>query len=126
MLLIRILYIFSNFYFFIIFPDIAIGGTEYIEKGQNIEVTCNATSPSPNYEPAPSIIQWFKGSEKLESSPESPFLISQHVVGKTLYSTLIVYKAELEHTGDYICRVPDLKAAERFKVTVLNGNNFPF
>ena len=30
-------------------------------------------------------------------------------------------QAKLENGGDYICRVPDLNAAERFKVSVLNG-----
>ncbi|KAK3097210.1 hypothetical protein FSP39_007524 [Pinctada imbricata] len=94
-----------------------ISGPAFIDKGQPIVLTCNASGPI-----TPDDIDWFKDGKKVRSSAEHISIRSiRNAETKTLYSTLKIKHGEMTDSGTYICRSSDLEI-ESHNLMVLNGN----
>ncbi|GFO49806.1 leucine-rich repeats and immunoglobulin-like domains protein 1 [Plakobranchus ocellatus] len=83
---------------------ISITGKKYVDLGEKIELTCNASGGKV----VPDEIDWFKGGDKINSKEKqySHVLIvkSQEIATRTFTSQLIIDHSKLSDTGNYICR----------------------
>ncbi|XP_067667724.1 kin of IRRE-like protein 2 isoform X2 [Haliotis asinina] len=102
-------------------PDIRISGEKYVEKGQKINLTCNATGE----EHPPDDLDWFKNGNKLSSSIKDQIAIQKRVslTTRTIVSILQISNADLDDAGVYICRTSDLQITSA-RVNVLNAHTY--
>lgn len=97
---------------------IKIEGKSYVEKGEKIVLTCNATGELF----PPDDIDWFKDGLKIKESTRSGISISKFRITetRTLHSVLEIDQSVMEDSGNYICRSSDLAITDK-NVMVLNG-----
>ncbi|KAK3698700.1 hypothetical protein RRG08_046202 [Elysia crispata] len=83
---------------------ISITGKKYVDLGEKIELTCNASGGKV----MPDEIDWFKGGDKIDSGEkkyEHVFILkSQFIASNSFTSTLIINHSKLTDSGNYICR----------------------
>ena len=89
--------------------DIYITGSEYVETGDQIRLTCIATGVI-SY---PDDLDWFKDGHELQTDVFNGVNISKSVdsEAKAIRSDLVIYKSNLEDIGIYVCRSSDLAIA---------------
>lgn len=97
---------------------IKIGGKSYVEKGEKIVLTCNATGEL--YPPED--IDWFLDGQKIKQNQLRGITIAKFRVAetKTLHSQLEIDHSEMSDGGNYICRSSDLEITNKH-VMVLNA-----
>ncbi|KAH3836505.1 hemicentin-1-like [Dreissena polymorpha] len=101
-------------------PSIHISGTQFVEKGSPILLTCNVTSDD-----MPQSVDWFFEGRVVQTSYERNVYIHQQVSlsERLLTSTLSIGHAQIADTGKYVCRASkDL--ATRINVDVLNAETY--
>ena len=96
--------------------DIQISAPPYVNIGDIIELTCNASTldfPTDD-------IDWFIDGKELKDNYK--INIDKHVslVDKFIHSTLTVLDAKLADAGTYVCRTSDRQITST-KVHVLSG-----
>ena len=98
--------------------EIRITGEKYVEKGQKINLTCNATGESH----PPDDLDWFKNGNKLLTNYRDEIFIQKRVslTTKTIVSILEIENADMDDAGVYICRTSDLQITST-RINVLNG-----
>ncbi|KAL4227506.1 hypothetical protein ACF0H5_012950 [Mactra antiquata] len=99
-------------------PSIHLSGTQIVEKGSPIRLTCNATGD----DSPPQSIDWFKDGSRLQTSYANQIYIHQHVsiTDHAIASTLDIDKARMSDMGLYVCRA-SRNLATRMQVDVLNA-----
>ncbi|KAL3867229.1 hypothetical protein ACJMK2_044445 [Sinanodonta woodiana] len=99
-------------------PRVQMSGPEFVEKGEKVILTCNATGI--NYPPEE--MDWFRNGQKLLSDVESGIEIYKRVSisSKSITSILEIKRATMEDDGTYICRSSDLHISSK-KLNVLNA-----
>ncbi|XP_067667725.1 leucine-rich repeats and immunoglobulin-like domains protein 1 isoform X1 [Haliotis asinina] len=99
--------------------DIRISGEKYVEKGQKINLTCNATGE----EHPPDDLDWFKNGDKLSTNYGNGIFIQKRVslTTKTIVSILEIKNADMNDAGVYICRTSGLQITS-LRVNVLNAH----
>ena len=108
---------------FFIFTDITISGTQFVEKGASIHITCNVSAQQhTSRNSLPKYLGWFKDGLRVETSASDDIYITQHVSSndKTVISAVDILKARMADTGVYVCLAAK-NLATRIKVDVLNG-----
>ena len=86
--------------------DISLVGTLFVERGDKIELVCNATGGEQIAED----IDWFKDGNLIELSYREPSRNKINVATFrslkhwSLVSTLVVDHAEMDDAGTYVCR----------------------
>ncbi|KAH3836495.1 neural cell adhesion molecule 2-like [Dreissena polymorpha] len=101
-------------------PSIHISGTQFVEKGSPILLTCNVTSDD-----MPQSVDWFFEGRVVQTSYERNVYIHQQVSlsERLLTSTLSIGYAQMADMGKYVCRASkDL--AIRINVDVLNAGTY--
>ncbi|XP_033749736.1 follistatin-related protein 4-like isoform X2 [Pecten maximus] len=103
-----------------ILPAVNLGGAEFVEKGNPIKLSCNATGKVMT----PDDVDWFKNGIKIKSSASNTIQITKRrlPVTRTLVSTLHIKHSNMNDTGTYICRSTDLKVKGKY-VSVLNSES---
>ncbi|KAK7477836.1 hypothetical protein BaRGS_00030914 [Batillaria attramentaria] len=100
-------------------PEIQISGNQFVEKGNTLSLTCNATG----FDYPPDELDWFKDGLKLIPGPR--LKLTKDVSGsvylseKTIVSTLTISRAVMGDAGTYVCRASDMQVTSA-KVNVLN------
>lgn len=103
---------------------INLTGTEYVDKDQKINLTCNATGA----ERAPSDIDWFHEGNRIYTNNKkwmNRIEITKYkpeIPGRSLISSLIIERSTLNDTGSYVCRSSNLETTS-LKIHVLNGKH---
>ncbi|XP_060080798.1 protein amalgam-like [Ylistrum balloti] len=99
---------------------VTLGGGEFVEKGNPITLSCNATGKLMT----PDDIDWFKDGIKIRSSASNSIQITKRrmPVTRTLVSTLRIKHSNMSDAGTYICRSTDLKVNGIY-VSVLNSES---
>ncbi|GFS02220.1 protein CEPU-1 [Elysia marginata] len=101
---------------------ISITGKKYVDLGEKIELTCNASGGKV----IPVEIDWFKGGDKIDTGEEQYqhvlMVKSQFMASKSFISTLIINHSKLSDSGNYICRSSRNDIAN-LMVTVLHETN---
>ncbi|KAL3867231.1 hypothetical protein ACJMK2_044447 [Sinanodonta woodiana] len=102
-------------------PHIHISGPEYVEKGDTITLTCNASGI--NYPPEE--IDWFRNGQKVSSDVENGIHIYERVsiTLKIITSILEIERATTEDDGMYVCRSSGLQLASK-RLIVLNAGTY--
>lgn len=97
-------------------PAISVKGKKYVEKGEQIKLTCNATGGAQ----IPEDIDWFKDGSRIDSGSQSHVVITKYrsLEQRALISELIIDRSRMQDTGTYICRSSE-KEIDSLKVTVL-------
>lgn len=97
---------------------IQITGKRYVDKGEPILLSCNATDYY-----APHDIDWFKDGDKLDSDRKRGIEISKslYLARKTITSVLKIKQAKMTDAGDYLCRTSE-RYITTIHVQVLNAN----
>ncbi|XP_052792674.1 hemicentin-1-like isoform X2 [Mya arenaria] len=100
-------------------PSIEISGTQFVEKGTSILLTCNVTS-----EDTPQSIDWFVEGRKIQTDYARQVYIHQQVAlaENMLSSTLEIERAQMADMGKYVCRASKALVT-RINVDVLNETN---
>lgn len=103
------------------FSGIVIEGKKYVEKGEKIVLTCNATG---EFFP-PEDIDWFKDGRKVKEDQYKGISISKFRLSetKTLHSKLEIDHSDMTDGGNYICRSSDIAITSK-QVMVLNGKYY--
>ncbi|XP_052794919.1 V-set and immunoglobulin domain-containing protein 1-like isoform X2 [Mya arenaria] len=98
---------------------IKITGKSYVEKGDQIILTCNATGEL--YPPED--IDWFKDGSKIKPNQFKGISIAKFRIAetKTLHSQLEIDHSSMDDSGNYICRSSELAITDK-SVIVLNGS----
>lgn len=101
-------------------PELSIHGTKYVSLMEKIHLTCNATGSKK----APDGVDWFfHGNVITETKPQwygrIVKLNKKPLPGRSLISEIIIEKATMNDTGDYVCRLTK-ELAQGLKVNVLN------
>ncbi|XP_069138679.1 protein amalgam-like isoform X2 [Argopecten irradians] len=101
-------------------PAVKLGGADFVEKGNPITLSCNATGKVMT----PDDIDWFKDGIKIKNSASNTIQITKHrmPVTRTLVSTLRIKHSNMSDAGTYICRSTDLKVKGIY-VSVLNSES---
>ncbi|XP_041363474.1 fibroblast growth factor receptor 4-like [Gigantopelta aegis] len=101
--------------------DIVITGDPFVDKGEVIKLTCNATGR----EYPPEELDWFKNGNKMETNFAKKIYIRKMVSinSKTIISVLNIKKADLDDAGTYVCRTSDKQVTSK-KVEVLNADTY--
>lgn len=99
---------------------IHISGPNFTEKGEKIQISCNASIDSMT----PDQVDWFRDGLKLKSDSETGLSITtnRHRETKTLYSVLEIQKSKMTDAGTYICR-SSKKDVVSHHVVVLNADS---
>lgn len=96
-------------------PKISINGTLFMEKGQTLRLTCNATgSGTP-----PDAIDWFKDGSKIKSNGRVSLSSDVSLAESTISSILSIQRGNLKDAGTYVCRTSDLQVISA-RVNILN------
>ncbi|XP_041364320.1 uncharacterized protein LOC121379734 [Gigantopelta aegis] len=96
--------------------DIRIAGTNFVEKGNRLHLTCNATGD--DYRP--DAIDWFKDGIKMSSFDiRRRISIDVSLVDKTIISQLTIRRTVMSDSGTYVCRTSDQQITS-LKVNILN------
>lgn len=105
----------DTFLFFLV--AVKLGGGGYVEKGNPITLSCNATGKVM----PPDDIDWFKDGIKIKDRARSKIQITKkrQPETRTLVSTLHIKHSDMGDAGTYICRSSDLKVKGIY-VSVLN------
>jgi hypothetical protein len=94
---------------------IQVSGTEYVERGNAIELMCNATGrPDP-----PHNVEWFKDGQIVHSDVQRGLIVTKKIETRLLVSVLSIKSSLLSDAGDYICLSSDNESAS-LRVHVLN------
>ncbi|XP_025078293.1 zwei Ig domain protein zig-8-like isoform X2 [Pomacea canaliculata] len=96
-------------------PDIQISGSQFVEKGNTLTLTCNATG----FDYPPDELDWFKDGLKLTSDLRRTLRKDVSLADKTIVSKLQVARATMADAGTYVCRASDMQVTSA-KVNVLN------
>ncbi|KAK6180561.1 hypothetical protein SNE40_012693 [Patella caerulea] len=96
-------------------PEIEISGLTFVEKGNPLKVTCNATG---NDYP-PEGLDWFKDGLKITPNDRTSINMDVSISDRTIISTLVILRADMYDAGTYVCRTSDLQITSA-KVNVLN------
>lgn len=101
---------------------IVITGKDFVEKGDRIVLTCNATG---EFFP-PEDIDWFKDGSKVKQNAYRGISISKFRLSetKTLHSKLEIDHSDMSDSGNYICRSSDISITSK-PVMVLNAETNP-
>jgi len=94
-----------------------MSGSQYVDSGESIRLTCNATGGLH----IPEDIDWFKDGTKISMkgfNPELELTSDMYPETHSLVSELHIKHADLSDSGNYICRSSDRKI-DSVKVTVL-------
>ncbi|XP_055888684.1 zwei Ig domain protein zig-8-like isoform X2 [Biomphalaria glabrata] len=88
-------------------PDVTLTGTQFVERGGQIQLQCNATGGMQIAEE----IDWFKDGNIIEGSNFKDYVIFTYRSFEqgALVSTLQVDRAGNQHAGTYVCRSSDNK-----------------
>ncbi|XP_046551054.1 hemicentin-1-like [Haliotis rubra] len=84
---------------------LVIGGTEYVEEGDTMSLTCNATGEYADV----SNLEWFKDGSRIdaESDPEIHIYKVRLRDHDLLTSRLTIIRSRKKDTGVYACRTPN-------------------
>lgn len=102
--------------------ELKVTGTKYVNMGDKIHLTCNATGSTR----APEAVDWFyEGNRIHQSNPKWRGRVEvvkhESFEGKYFISELIIDHSNLEDKGHYVCRSSDL-TVDSLKVHVLNAD----
>nr|KAG5692718.1 hypothetical protein BaRGS_008581 [Batillaria attramentaria] len=98
------------------FSEIQISGNQFVEKGNTLSLTCNATG----FDYPPDELDWFKDGLKLIPGPRLKLTKDVYLSEKTIVSTLTISRAVMGDAGTYVCRASDMQVTSA-KVNVLNS-----
>lgn len=89
-----------------------------MEKGDPIQLTCNATGN--DYSPGD--IDWFKDGQRVVVDSQKGINISKRnfETTRSVSSELKIESAQMDDAGTYVCRISD-KLITSSKIMVLNG-----
>ena len=93
-----------------------ISGTEYVERGETIELQCNASGKT---EP-PHDLQWLRDDLTVKSDPAAGVLVSKKIEAQYLLSVLTIQRSRFSDAGQYVCITSDQHAASVI-IHVLSG-----
>ncbi|ESP05604.1 hypothetical protein LOTGIDRAFT_102200 [Lottia gigantea] len=98
--------------------NIQISGARFVNRGERIILTCNATGR----EHPPDDLDWFRNGDKLSTNFAQKIYIRKKVnLGlKTIFSRLEIRDAKLLDAGSYVCRTSDLQVTST-RINVLNS-----
>ncbi|XP_061164135.1 zwei Ig domain protein zig-8-like isoform X2 [Saccostrea echinata] len=87
------------------YSSMTLSGTEFVDQGDPIKLSCNATG----VKHAPEDVDWFFDGLKIQSSVEEEIVITKFhsPETRTLISTLEIERSKMKHSGIYICRSTD-------------------
>lgn len=104
-----------------ILSALTLSGAEFVDQGEAIRLSCNATG----VRHAPEDVDWFFQGLKIQSSVQDEIIITKFhsPETKTLISTLEIERSKMKHSGMYICRSTDL-TIKSHNVQVINGKYF--
>ncbi|KAL3866484.1 hypothetical protein ACJMK2_043778 [Sinanodonta woodiana] len=99
-------------------PSIIITGTLHVDKGQPINLACNATGATT----PPDHIDWFKDGIKVTTDSRRKIDIHKRysLNTRTITSNLTIKHSDMPDTGTYVCRTSDLQVTS-VKVNILNA-----
>ena len=99
-------------------PEIQITAEQYVERGEPIQLQCNATG---EYYP-PDEMDWFRNGERLTTRRQSGMKITKQfsILKRTFSSVLSINRATMDDDGTYVCRSSNMQITST-KVHVLNG-----
>ncbi|XP_034326413.2 uncharacterized protein LOC128176769 isoform X1 [Crassostrea angulata] len=99
-------------------PALTLSGAEFVDQGEAIRLSCNATGVLH----APEDVDWFFQGLKIQSSVQDEIIITKFhsPETKTLISTLEIERSKMKHSGMYICRSTDL-TIKSHNVQVINA-----
>ncbi|KAL3867230.1 hypothetical protein ACJMK2_044446 [Sinanodonta woodiana] len=102
-------------------PKIQINGPEFVEKGEKVTLTCNATGI---FYP-PDEMDWFLDGQKVLSDSDRGVDIYKRISisSKTITSVLELERATMDDDGIYVCRSSDLQITSK-KLNVLNAGTY--
>lgn len=105
----------------ILISALTLSGAEFVDQGEAIRLSCNATGVLH----APEDVDWFFQGLKIQSSVQDEIIITKFhsPETKTLISTLEIERSKMKHSGMYICRSTDL-TIKSHNVQVINGKYF--
>ncbi|XP_012940600.1 cell adhesion molecule 2 [Aplysia californica] len=95
--------------------EIAIHGTLFVERGDTLQLVCNATGS----EYPPDDIDWFKDGNKIKNSDRVTLSKDVSLSEGTIMSLLKVRRTTMRDGGTYVCRTSDLQVTSA-KVNMLN------
>ena len=106
--------------YIICFSEIQIFAKDHVEKGEPINIHCNATGVLEE-------LDWFRNGYKIETNFDKGIFIEKtvHLATKTISSTLHVVRSEMKDSGTYTCRT-SARQVKSFFVTVLSGKEIDF
>jgi len=79
---------------------IQVSGSDYVEAGGQIQLTCNATGrPDP-----PHNVDWYKDDGKVSSDAQNGVIITKKIETKVLVSMLVIKRSQERDSGTYECR----------------------
>ncbi|XP_012936273.1 zwei Ig domain protein zig-8 [Aplysia californica] len=83
-------------------PAVSLTGEQYVERGEQIKLTCNATGGKQIADQ----IDWFKDGNIIAGPQYKDYIIFTYRLHEhgALVSTLQVDRATTEHAGTYVCR----------------------
>jgi len=95
---------------------VRIGGTEYVERGEPIQLRCNASG---KYDP-PHDVEWLRNESPVRSDPSSGVLVAKKIDAKYLLSVLTIKHSRFSDAGEYVCITSNQDTAS-VMVHVLSG-----
>ena len=108
----------------LVFTELRMGGTEYVDIGSQIHLSCNATGDGRS----PVAVDWFfEGNRVHPSNPRWRGRLE--ILRRTSYdekyyiSELIIDRSRMEDKGSYVCRSSDLMVSS-LKVHVLKDGKY--
>ncbi|KAK3608966.1 hypothetical protein CHS0354_029306, partial [Potamilus streckersoni] len=93
-------------------PGISIYGRQYVDKGRDIHLICNATGEGI----APEDVDWYFKGEKIVPTNtawlnRATILKRKPIPGNFYISELIIKRSNRQDGGSYVCRSSDLKVS---------------
>ena len=118
---------------------VRISGTEYVERGEPIQLQCNASGkPDPphdlhwlrNDNPVnpvnpvnsnpPHDLHWLRNDNPVKSDPSAGVLVAKKIEAKYLLSVLSIERSRFSDAGEYVCVTSNHHTASAI-VHVLSG-----
>ena len=103
--------------------DISLSGTQYVNQGSVINLTCNATGGIH----APLGIDWFFKGKRIQTTQsqwKDRIQILKRKKGRYYISDLIIGRSTMNDQGTYVCRSTDFrnqKEVKGFTIHILSG-----